>query len=65
LTGTFGGMGSGYMAGLGGLGEDEGDSDEDEGGRKVNNKDGMGSAGSLHHSSSSPFEEEVCLNFGL
>ena len=51
------------MSGIAGLGEEDEDDDEDETDasrpQKRVGKDGMGSAGSLHHDSNSPFEEEV------
>lgn len=66
ITGTFGNLGGG-LSGIALLGEEdeEGSDDGEERGedtarpQKRVGRDGLGSAGSLHHDSSSPFEEEV------
>ena len=58
MTSTFSGLGTSHAPTFDGLGEEDEDDEDDEQPRRVK-KDGMGSTGSLHQSSSSPFEEQV------
>ncbi|KAF2353888.1 Sterile alpha motif domain [Trinorchestia longiramus] len=59
ISGTFSGLGS-VMPGIGDFDEEDEDEDEEKSlqPQKRVGRDGLGSAGSLHHDSSSPFEEE-------